>query len=48
MRKSHVKGRTECLNDFVKFYENGRLPLRYTHARLIHEPKDSYYTEKKP
>ena len=47
MRKSHVNGRTKCLNDFTKYYKDGRLPIRYTHVRIFHEPMDKYYIEDK-
>ena len=48
MRKTHVKGRTDCLNDFRKFYKDQRLPIHYTHARIIHEPEKNYYTDTPP
>lgn len=48
MRKTHVKGRTDCLNDFRKFYKDQRLPIHYTHARIMHEPEKNYYTDTPP
>ena len=45
--RKHVQGRSDCLNYFTKFYKNGRLPLVYTHAKLVHQPISSYYTQDK-
>ncbi len=42
MRPTHVDGRTKCLNEFRKYYKNGKLPIHYTNVLFVHQPT-SYY-----
>ena len=43
----HYSERTECLNYFKAFYKDGRLPLRHTHVKIIHEPNTYYHRQRR-